>query len=67
MELNALIVFGVIFLIITLIVGPRLTDKVLPGQCHQADEDVASNRKWYRTFLVVSIAMIVGGVLMMLL
>ena len=67
MELNALIDFGVIFLIITLIVGPRLTNKVLPGQCHQADDDVANNKKWYIIFLIVSSAMILGGLLMMFL
>ena len=65
--MNALIVFGLIFLVITLIAGPRLTNKVLPGQCHQADEDVANNKKWYRIFLVVSIVMIVSGIIIALL
>lgn len=67
MELNPLIVFGAIFLVITLFVGPRLTNHVLPGECHQADETVASNKKWYKIFLIVSSAMIVvGGLLMFL-
>lgn len=67
MELNPLIVFGVIFLAITLFVGPRLTNHVLPGECHQADEAVANNKKWYRIFLILSSAMIlIGGLLMFL-
>ena len=65
--MNGLIIFGLIFLVITLIAGPKLTKVVLPGQCHQADEDVANNKKWYKIFLVVSIVMIVSGIIVALL
>lgn len=64
--MNGLTIFGIIFLAITLSVKPALTNKVLPGQCSQADEDVANNKKWYRIFLVLSILMIIGGIIIAL-
>jgi len=65
--MNGLFVFGLIFLIITLVVYPKLTKEVPEGACHQAYEDVEKNKKGVRLFLIVSIAMILAGVLMMIL
>jgi hypothetical protein len=67
MELNGILVFGVIFLLITLFVGPRLTNRVLEGECHQAYESVETNKKYYKIFLILSsIMIIVGGIMMFL-
>jgi hypothetical protein len=64
--MNGLLVFGLIFLIITLAVRPKLTKEVPEGACHQAYEDVEKNKKAVRLFLIVSSAMILAGLLMML-
>lgn len=64
--MNGLLVFGLIFLIITLAVRPKLTMDVPENACHQAYEDVERNKKAVKAFFFVSAVMILAGILMML-
>ena len=65
--MNGLFVFGLIFLIITLFVYPRLQKKVEKPWCPNDVKAVSDNKKYFRIFLIVSIGMILGGILMMIL
>lgn len=65
--MNGLFVFGLIFLIIALVVYPRLTKDVPENACHQAYEMVEHNKNGFKIVLIVSIAMIIAGILMMVL
>jgi hypothetical protein len=65
--MNGLFVFGLIFLIMTLVVYPRLAKDVPENACHEAYETVENNKKAVRIFLILSIGMILGGILMMIL
>ena len=65
--MNGILVFGLIFLVITLLVRPALVSKVPEGACHRGYEDVSDNKKYFKMFLIISISMIViGGVLMLI-
>lgn len=65
--MNGLFVFGLIFLAITLFVYPRLQKKVEKPWCPNDVKAVSDNKKYFRIFLIVSIAMIIAGILMMIL
>jgi hypothetical protein len=67
MELNGLIVFGLIFLLITLFVGPRLTKEVPEGSCDSAYKDLKKIKAYYKGFLIASSAMIIIGLIIMFL
>lgn len=63
--MNGLFVFGLIFLVITLFVYPRLQKEVTAPWCPNDVKAVSDNKKYFRIFLIVSIIMIViGGILM---
>ena len=63
--MNGLFVFGLIFLVITLFVYPRLQKTVDKPWCPEDVKNVSNNKKYFRIFLIVSIIMIViGGMLM---
>ena len=64
--MNGILVFGIIFLIITLCAYPKLIKDVPEGACHQAYEDVEDNKKYFKIFLGVSIGMIVIGIILMI-
>lgn len=64
--MNPLIIFGIILLIITLVVRPKLTKEVPENACHQAHEMVEDNKKWYKIFLILSITMIVVGIVLII-
>lgn len=65
--MNGLLVFGLIFLIIALVVKPKLIKTVPENACHQAHELVSDNKKYFKIILFVSIGMILAGILMMIL
>lgn len=63
--MNGIFVFGLIFLVIALCVYPKLIKEAPEGACHQAQEDVDDNKKYFKIFLVVAIAMtLIGGLIM---
>ena len=64
--MNPLLIFGAIFLLITLIVKPKLTKKVPENACHQAHEAVEDNKRWYKIFLILSVTMIVAGIILII-
>ena len=61
--MNGLTVFGLIFLIITLAVYPKLKKEVDKPWCPQSVKGVADNKKYFRIFLIVSILMILIGLI----
>lgn len=62
-----LAVFGGIFLLITLFVGPRLQNEVEAPWCPNDVQGVADNKKWYKRFLIISSTMVAVGILLILL
>jgi hypothetical protein len=63
--MNGLFVFGLIFLIITLAVYPKL-QKSTDSWCPYEIKGVNDNKKYFKIFLIVSIAMIIVGGIMMI-
>lgn len=64
--MNPLLIFGIIILLITLIVKPKLTKEVPENACHQAHEIVEDNKRWYKIFLILSVTMIVAGTILII-
>ena len=64
--MNGIFIFGLIFLIMCLFIYPRLTKVAPEDECHQAQETVDNNKKYFKIFLIVAVAMVVIGGIMML-
>lgn len=62
--MNGILVFGIIFLVITLCVKPFLVKSVPEDACHQGYEDVADNKKYFKLALLVSISMVIIGIVL---
>ena len=52
--MNGIFVFGLIFLVIALCVYPKLMKEAPEGACHQAQEDVDDNKKYFKIFEIVN-------------
>jgi len=64
--MNGFFVFGLIFLIITLAVYPKLQKETNYSWCPQEVRGIENNKKYFKIFLVVSIVMIIIGIIMMI-
>ena len=60
-----LIVFGVLFLVMTLVVGvfTKKEKDIENPNCKEEVTDVANNRKLYKWFIIVFVVMIIAGLI----
>lgn len=60
-----LIVFGVLFLVMTLVVGvfTKKEKDIENPNCSEEVNDVANNRKLYKWFIIVFVIMIIAGLI----
>lgn len=64
--MNPLLVFGGIFLTITLAVYPKLKKTVVNDWCPEEHQAVASNKKYFKLFVTIFSAMTLIGLILTL-
>ena len=64
--MNAIFIFGIIFLVMTFIAKFFMQKKVNNPSCPEDVKHVKENKKYFKIFLIISIVFILVGILLMI-